>query len=49
MRPAQRKILRPYVNEQPNKRIPEDKAPRRKHFNPASVEISDIRFEAANT
>ena len=37
------------MREDPNKRRPEDKAPRIKYFKPASVEKADLFLKAANT
>ncbi len=41
--------VHPYTSEHPNKRIPDENAPSKKYFKPASVENSELRFDAANT
>ena len=41
--------VNPYMIEQPNRSTPEEKAPNRKYFIPASVENSELRFDAART
>ncbi|KAI9710020.1 MAG: hypothetical protein M1812_007548 [Candelaria pacifica] len=39
--------VKPYTREQPKRRSPDEKTPRRKYFTPASVENSESRLKAA--
>ena len=41
--------VKQYNREHPKSSIPEEKAPRRKYFKPASVENSEFRFNPAST
>ena len=41
--------VNPYKSEQPRTKIPDEKAPNKKYFNPASVENSESLWDAART
>lgn len=43
------KPVRPYIIEDPNNKKAEEKAPKTKYFNPASVENSEVRFKLTKT